>query len=121
MQVKIKVTGSVILTDELHSFLEKKIQKLEPFLKHDSTALAAVEIGTTSGGQRTGDVFRGEIHLTFTGGNLYAEAVHATLHGAIDQTIAEARRELKKVRGKNRHMVRKGAAQVKSFFRNFGK
>lgn len=121
METKIKVTGSVILTEELHEFIEKKAGKLASFLKKDTTALAAIEVGTTSAGQRTGDVFRGEIHLTFAGGDLYAEAVHATLHGAIDKTVSEMRRELRKTRGKNRDMVRRGASQVKEFFRNFGK
>lgn len=121
MEIKIKVTGSVILTEELHSFIEKKLKKVEPFLKKDPTALASIEIGTTSAGQRTGDVFRGEIHLTFAGGDLYADATHTTLHGAVDKTFSEMRRELKKFRGKNRALVRKGAARVKGFFRNFGK
>jgi len=121
MDTKIKVTGSVILTDELQSFIGKKVEKLGVFLKGDSTALAAIEVGTTSAGQRTGDVFRGEIHLTFTGGNLYAEAVHSTLHGAIDATVGEMRRELRKVKTKNRDMVRRGASQVKKFFQEFGK
>lgn len=121
METKIKVTGSVILTDELNEFIEDKVRKLAVFVKNDTTALAAIEIGTTGSGQRTGDVFRGEIHLTFAGGNLYAEAVADNLHKAIDQTVSEMRRELKKTKTKNRDLMRRGAAKVKRFFREFGK
>lgn len=121
MELKIKVTGAVILTDELRAFLDKKVEKLGVFVKDDPTAIVEVEVGTTSSGQRTGDVFRGEVHATFTGGNVYAEAVRDTLHGAIDQAIGEARRELRKTRGKNRDLMRRGAARVKGFFRSFGK
>lgn len=121
METKIKVTGSVILTDELTQHIDKKIQKLNTFLKNDSTALIEVEIGTTSNGQRTGDVYRGEIHATFGGGDVYAEATHNTMHGAIDSAVSEARRELRKKLGKSRTLLRRGEAQVKDFFRNFGK
>lgn len=121
MDIKTKVTGSIILTSELSAFLDKKLRKLEPFLKHDPTALVQMEVGTTGAGQRTGDVFRGEIHLTFAGGDLYAEAVADNLHKAVDKTVGEMRRELRKVKVKNRDMVRRGTSQVKEFFRNFRK
>lgn len=121
METKIKVTGSVILTEELNAFIEGKMKKIGVFLKKDPSALAAIEVGTTGGGQRTGDVFRGEIHLTFSGGNLYAEAVADNLHKAIDRTVEEMRRELRKAKSRNRDMVRRGAATVKEFFRSFGK
>lgn len=121
METKIKVTGSVVLTDELSTLIEKKMSKLAVFLKGDTTALANVEVGTTSAGQRTGDVYRAEVHLTFAGGDAYAEATTNTLHAAIDQAAAEARRELRKRKSKERDIVRRGAAQVKDFFRNFGR
>lgn len=121
MEVKVKATGSVILSEELSMYLDKKIAKLSVFLADDPTALCEVEVGTTSAGQRTGDVYRGEIHVTFTGGDVYAEAVRENLHAAFDQAVHEARRELKKAKGKNRALVRRGGSRVKEFFRNFGK
>ena len=121
METKIKVTGSVILSDELSAYIEKKIEKLAVFVKNDPTAICEVEVGTTSAGQRSGDVYRGEVHVTFTGGDAYAEAVAGTLHAAFDQVVGEARRELKKAKTKNRDLMRRGAGQVKEFFRNFGK
>ena len=121
METKVKVTGSVILSDELSAYIEKKVEKLAVFLKKDPAAICEVEVGTTSAGQRTGDVYRGEVHVTFTGGDAYAEAVAGNLPAAFDQAVMEARRELKKAKGKNRDLVRRGAGQVKDFFRNFGK
>lgn len=121
METKIKVTGAVMLTDELREFIEKKIEKLALFLKNDPAAIAEVEVGTTSAGQRTGDVYRAEVHMTFTGGDVYAEAVRGTLHAAFDKAASEARRELRRKMSKNRDLMRHGASQVKDFFRNFGK
>lgn len=121
MELKIKATGAVVLSEELSSYIDKKFQKAAVFVRKDSAALAEVEVGTTSAGQRTGDVYRAEAHITFSGGDAYADATAATLHAAIDKTVSEVLRELKKKKGKDRDMVRKGAAEVKRFFRQFGK
>ncbi|XKT74329.1 MAG: HPF/RaiA family ribosome-associated protein [Patescibacteria group bacterium UBA2163] len=121
MQIKIKTTGSVTLNEELTTLIEKKVSKLEVFVKGDDSALAQVEVGTTTEGQKSGDVFRGEIHLTFAGGDLYADAVNETLRNAIDETVKEMRRELKKTREKKRDLARRGGKQIKDFFRNFGR
>ncbi len=121
MEIKTKVTGSVVMSDELAVYITNKLEKITIFLKKDPTAIFEVEVGTTAGGQRTGDVYRAEIHATFAGGDVYAESTAANLHLAIDRTIKEARREFKKRRGKNNDAMRKGAIQVKDFFRNFGK
>jgi len=121
MELKTKTTGAILLTEELSEFLIKKAGKLEVFLKDDPAAIVEIEVGTTSNGQRTGDVYRGEVHVTFAGGDAYAEAVADTLHKAADQAFAEVRRELRKMKSKHRDMVRRGAGKVKDFFRNFGK
>lgn len=121
MEIKIKTSGSVVMGEELTAFIQKKLEKVSVFLKHDDAAICEVEVGTTSAGQRTGDVYRAEVHVTFSGGDAYADATASTLHAALDRTMSEARRELKKKKGKDRDMVRKGAAEVKRFFRTFGK
>lgn len=121
METKIKATGAILLAEELNQFLMKKAGKLEVFVKNDPAAIAEIEVGTTSAGQKTGDVYRAEVHVTFTGGDAYAKATADTLHKAIDMAFGEARRELRKKKSKERDMVRQGAAQVKEFFRNFGK
>lgn len=120
MQVTLKATGAVMLTDELRSFIEEKVQKLEKLLDpSDTTVLAEVEVESVSQ-SRTGDLFRAEINLTFTGGFARAEASRETLHAAIDEAVAEAKREVRRTRTKHRDLVRRGAARVKDFFRRFG-
>lgn len=121
MEVKIKTGGSVVLSEELSAFIAQKTKKIEIFLKNDSAALCEVDLGTTSAGQRTGDVYRAEFHVTFSGGDAYADATEATLHKAIDRASGEVRREVRKRKGKERDLVRKGASEVKRFFREFGK
>lgn len=119
--IKIKVTGAIMLTDELRSFIDEKLEKLFKLIpESDTTALAEVEVESTAN-SRVGDSFRAEITFTFTGGMARAEAKRETLHAAIDEAVSEARRELRRARGKSRDLMRHGAAQVKEFFRNFGK
>ncbi len=121
MQTKIKVTGSVLLSDELTTFVTTKTEKLAVFVEGDPTALCDVEIGTTTGGKRMSELYRAEVHVTFAGGDVYTDASAPTLHGAIDKAVSEARQELRKKKDKDRDLMRRGAAEVKNFFRNFGK
>lgn len=119
--VKIKTTGAVLLSAELRSFIDEKTRKLAKLIEHnDTTALIEVEVESTANA-RVGDSYRAEITATFKGGMARAEAKSDILHAAIDEAILEARRELRRARNKNRDLVRRGAAQVKEFFRNFGK
>lgn len=119
--VKIKTTGAVLLSAELRSFIDEKTRKLAKLIAPDDTAaLLEVEVESTANA-RVGDSYRAEITVTFKGGMARAEAKSDTLHAAIDEAVLEAKRELRRARNKNRDLVRRGAAQVKEFFRNFGK
>lgn len=119
LPIKIKTTGAVLLTDELRTFINDKISKLEKVIDHaDTTALCNFELESLAH-SRLGGSFRAEITLTFKGGMARAEAKHDTLHAAIDEAIEEARREIRRTRTKERDLMRKGASQVKDFFRNF--
>lgn len=119
MKINIKATGAVMLTDEVRTFVEEKVDKLGKLLGDDDpTIMADIEIGTMTN-SRTGDSYRAEINVTFTGGFARAEAERETLHAAIDEAVAEARREIRRARTRHRDLVRRGAAKVKDFFRYF--
>lgn len=109
-----------MLTDELRTFVDEKLKKVEKVMHADDQAARAdVELGTT-GGARTGEMFRAEINLHFSGGFLRAEATRETLHTAIDEAVEELRGEVRKKLTKHRDLVRRGASRVKDFFRYFG-
>jgi ribosomal subunit interface protein len=119
MELKIKVSGAVLLTDELRTFVEEKVKKLEKLLDASDTS-ALCEVGLESVSQsRTGDSFRAEVSVTFAGGMAYAEAKKDVLHAALDEAVSETRRELRRTRTKHRDLVRRGAARVKDFFNRF--
>ena len=122
MEIKIKGTGSVILTNELKSYVEKKLQKIAKLIeREDAHTLVETELGTTSAGHRTGDVFRAEFNVSIGGELIRGEAIKETLHSAIDQAISSVRREVRKSKVKDRDLLRKGARDVKNFFNRWGK
>lgn len=121
MQINLKTSGSIVLTDELRTFAEGKARKLEQLLDPtDKTALSDIELGTEVGGQKTGDIYKAEINLQYAGGFVRASATRDSMHTAVDSMVAEARKELRKKVGRKRTLVRRGGAAVKELFRRFG-
>lgn len=119
--ITLKATGAVMLSDEVRSYVEDKMRKIEKVSdQSDTTSRIDVELGTT-GGARTGEQFRAEINFTFAGGFARAEATAETLHAAIDTAVEEVRREVRRTRTKHRDLLRRGAARVKDILRYFGK
>lgn len=115
--ITLKASGAVMLTDEVREYVEDKIKKIEKVTdKADTTLRADIELGTT-GGSRTGEQYRAEINLKFSGGFARAEATRDTLHAAIDEAVEEVRGEVRKSVTKHRDLVRRGAAKVKDIFR----
>jgi len=121
MPIKIKTTGAVVLTDELRSFIADKVGKLSKFLgESDTAALVEVELESITN-SREGDQYRAEINLSVGGQLMRAVAKRVTLHAALDEAVAEARRQLRKSKVKHRNLIRRGAAEIKEFLRRFGK
>ena len=121
MQIVIKTSGTVTLTDELRAFVDEKAGKLAPRIDpHDAAALMEIDLGSAMGGQRTGDVYRAEINLSYKNGFLRAEASCPRVHEALDQALNELKRELKKSFGQRRDIFRRGAAQAKGFIQRLG-
>lgn len=115
--ITLKATGAVLLSDEVRTYVEEKLRKIEKVSDpKDTVARFDVELGTT-GGARTGEQYRAEINFSFAGGFARAEATEDTLHAAIDVAVEEVRREVRRVRTKHRDLVRRGAARVKDIYR----
>jgi ribosomal subunit interface protein len=116
--VNIKTTGAVMLTDELRSFVEEKLEHVAKLLNpEDTTARVDVELASIPGGRSAS--FRAEFNLFFDGGFARAEAKRETLHTSVDAAIEELRREVKRTLTKRRDLVRRGAAKIKDMFRGF--
>lgn len=115
----LKATGAIMLTSELREFIDEKLKKIEKLLDpKDSMVRADVEVGTT-GGSRTGEQFRAEINLHWSGGFVRAEATRDSMHPAIDEAVEEVRTELNKKITKHRSLARRSATHVKNIYKYF--
>ncbi|MEK7531118.1 MAG: HPF/RaiA family ribosome-associated protein [Patescibacteria group bacterium] len=119
MHKTYKATGSVVLTDELSSYTDERLQKIERLI-HQNDSLAKLDIELGASGTRAGPEYRAEMNLATRDGTFRAEARNVTLHAAIDECVDELRTELRKKITKHRDFIRRGAARVKEFFRSMG-
>ena len=120
MNYNIKGTA-VSITDELRSYLEKKLGSLDKFVHDKEAARTDIELEFSAGA--AGPKYRAEfmLHDPKLPNVLRAEANGTTLHEAIDLTIAELSREMMHTNKKRLHMLRRHAAKVKDFVRGWGR
>lgn len=116
MNYNVKGTG-VQLTDEIRTYVEKRLGHADKFLKHDSTAHVDVELQYQT--SEDGKKYRAEFTLSSEGNVYRAEAMGDTLHEAIDLGAADLTSELSRMKAKSRDRVRRGAGKFKDFIRGF--
>jgi ribosomal subunit interface protein len=115
--VKFKKTGGTELTEAMRELIESKVQKLAKVLPQgDTTVLMEVELETLS--EKRGG-FRVELNLSQNGEVHRAEAKRPTVQIALDAALEDLRRGLRREKTKRHNLVRRGAAKIKDFFRQF--
>jgi len=112
---------NIEMTEAIREYLYKRLEKLEKFTGDDAGSYGQVEIGTTTSGQHSGDIFRAEINLTVEGQNFRTESKKKDLYSAIDEAQDEMIRTLKSYRGKRRTLFRRGGYQIKKLLKFRGK
>lgn len=120
MKTNIKTTG-IELTPAILGYIEKRMQSIDKFVGADSSAIADVEVGKTSGHHRQGDIFRAEVHVVAKGKNLYASSDKSDLYAAIDDVRDEIIRELSASKEKRVSLMRRGGAKVKDVIKGIGR
>jgi len=101
MKFSIK-TKNLESTEEIESYLDKKLKSLEKFLSSFNLDLvkAEVEIGRTTKHHQAGDIFRAEINLSINGKLFRAESEQESLYAAIDEVRDDLELEIKKFKEK---------------------
>ena len=106
------------MTRSIERYLAKRLKKLDKFVaKDDTSAHAQIELAKTLVGQNKGEIFRAEINLHRSGGQLYASSEKEDIYDAIDEMQEEIIRQLKKEKGKRENMIRRGGRRLKSLLR----
>ena len=117
MNYNIKGT-EVHITDEIRTYLEKKLTHLEKFVPNASASRADVELKYLSSEAKTycAEVMLHSPHLKQS---LRAEASGSTLYEAIDKVTAELQTELTRTKKKRLQNFRHSAVKVKEFLRGW--
>ena len=114
----VKGTG-LDITDEIRTYLEKKLSHVDTYLQNDPTKHVDVELQYQTSEDRK--KFMAELTMTSEGALFRAEAFGDALHEAIDLATDDLTRELDKNKKKNKSLVRHGASRFKDFIRGFRK
>jgi ribosomal subunit interface protein len=112
MNYNIKGTD-VTVTDELRTYVEKKLAALDKIAGRDSARVDVVVAYLESEEKQ----YWAEMNLHDTGLPLHAEARAATLYGAIDATAGELTEEINKAKSKRKDEARHDAVKGKEMLR----
>lgn len=116
MNHNIKGTG-LSVSDELRSYVEKKLAAGDKLVGQDSTAHADVELEYSQ--NRDGGKYRAEFNLLVSGELYRVDEWGTTMHEAIDLAVAALQQELRRTKKKHLHLVRRGGAAIKDAIRGF--
>ncbi len=120
MNITIKTTHQE-LTDAMRELIEGKFSALEKLTAHSKVPAALeCEIEESIAVERAGARYRAEGNLSLDGKLFRAEATSATLEGAVDRVRDDLAREIRRARGKERGLMKRGGAALKRMLR-FGR
>lgn len=110
------------LTPALKTFVEQKIGSLDKFISHPDGGIQCwVEIGLTTKGQKSGDIYRAEIQISVPHIEkaVRTETRHTDLYTAIESAKDLMKMELQKTKDKKISLARSGARIIKNALRFF--
>ncbi|OGG77906.1 hypothetical protein A3A36_02420 [Candidatus Kaiserbacteria bacterium RIFCSPLOWO2_01_FULL_52_12b] len=120
MHITIKATHQE-LTLATREFIEGKFSALGKLMAGSaSPATLSCEIEESIAVERAGARYRAEGNLSVDGKLFRAEAASNTLEGAIDRVRDDLMREVRRARGKERGLLKRGGAALKRMLR-FGR
>jgi ribosome-associated translation inhibitor RaiA len=98
---------------------EKQIQSLDKF--SEEGARAELELELAVGNKQKGDIWRAELNVITLTSRFRAESTKAKLPHAITTVVRDVGRELRRAKGKDKTLFKRGSKAVKGFLRGFGK
>lgn len=106
------------ITPSIQDYVQKKMETLEKFLKSfgEEKMIADVELGKSTGRQKSGEIFRAEINLNLGGKMFRAESEQEDLLAAIDEVRDDLEQEIKKFKEKKETVFIRGARSLKKKF-----
>lgn len=116
LNYNIKGSGLAV-SDEIRTYVEKRLEHAEKFLQGDSTTHVDVEVEHSE--MRDGGKYRAEFTLSCGGAVYRASEWGGTLHEAIDIAVGALSHELRQAKKKRMHVFRHTAIRVKEYLRGW--
>ncbi len=113
-QITLKATN-IELTDEMETYVNKRVQSLDKYLS--SGELVHVEVGKNTNHHKNGDVFRAEVRLTYQSKHLYAVSEKGDLFSAIDEAKDDMVGLITSRKERVKAEFRRGAQKVKNLMK----
>lgn len=118
MNTIIKTTNYELASD-IESLVHEKLTSVERLVRGDEEVLCEVELELVE--ERAGGkaVYRAEVNLS-VGGELYrAESTRRSLRNALNDVKQELQKVLRRAKGKNDSLVKRGGRMAKQMLRGF--
>ncbi len=116
---KIKSTN-IELTDAISSFVDSRVRALEKFVApDDSSASVDIEVGKTTGHHNKGDIFKAEFNFQMGGKNFRVVDENTDLYAAIDKAKEEMIKTLRRNKGRQQTLFKRGGATIKRLLKRF--
>jgi putative sigma-54 modulation protein len=120
MNKNIKATN-IEITPAISDYIDKRFSAFDRFIQGElDSAFCEVEVGKTSRHHKSGDFFRAEVNLRFSGRNFYAVSEKDDLYAAIDEVKDEIVQQITTQKDKSQTLYRRGALQVKNLLKGLG-
>lgn len=113
--INFKITQAEI-TDNLKDVTENKLRGLEKFIG-EAPAICDVEFERVTNHHQQGNIHRVEVNLEVNGKLFRSEATSDSFEKAIDEVRAELDEEMRRARGKEETMLKKGGRRLKELLR----
>ena len=107
------------ITPSVQDYVEKKMETLEKFFKSfgEEKRIIEVELGKSTGKQKSGDIFRAETNLNLGGKMFRAESEQSDIFAAVDEMRDDLEQEIKKFKEKKGTIFIRGARSIAKKFR----
>ena len=106
------------ISDELNSYIEKRIGKLEKFLENVDPELleATVEFEKIIGGQRQWEIYEAHVNLQWPGKFFRSEVRGENFFSMVDDAKEELEIEIRKYKTKKETLFIRGARSFKKLY-----
>lgn len=100
--------------DNIRDYVMKRFEGIEKFMTHPTEdKVLYVDVAKISK-HKSGEIYRGDVHITFGGRKYYAEAESTDPYAVIDAMREELINDLANKKSKMHRVYRKGALYVKN-------